>query len=192
VEELFRPSLVFEIAIALTEQSIETGSSTWSTALGTAVSRQRRYFDAAIPEAVDESSQAFAKLVAQRLLAMFGTVGREGLDPIVAKPKIPGFDWIDSGEGDFEIGSTIIEVKCTAKPFSANDLRQILVYGLLREIDTLERGGRRWEHAILLNPRRGTMLQVSMNELCTLSSGDSEICSVIQRFRQAVSSCWQP
>ena len=54
-----------------------------------------------------------ADWVGQNMAYMLGQVAKEneGKD-ICFSPRVPGYQWISSSEGDFSIGTKLIEIKC--------------------------------------------------------------------------------
>jgi hypothetical protein len=89
---------------------------------------------------------------------------------------IPGFQWIASGVGDFSVGSTLIEVKCTGKRFSSSDYRQILMYWILSYAAAIEGGTQEFSEGILLNPRLNFILRLPFKELTALlGAGRSKV-----------------
>ena len=105
---------------------------------------------------------------------------------IVLRPRIPGFEWISSGNGDFSIGHTLIEVKCAAKRFSSADYRQVAIYWLLSYAAAIEGRGEEWKHFVLLNPRNGEKVSMSYESfLAVISSGRTKV-DILQLFQSLV------
>lgn len=171
------PAMLFELAVALAEQMLSAASLDWESALHLALKRQRRHFDARVPISVEGVDRIVATQVAENLASMLAAVKQAGSDdPLVVAPPIPGYQWIASTVGDFSIGATLIEVKCTSRNFSSADFRQILIYWLLSYADALERGSAEWSRLTLMNPRHCTSLTLSSDELVRLlGSGRSKV-----------------
>lgn len=187
-EELVQASklqhaMLFELAVAAGEQSLAGKEDTdWEVALASAVRRQRRHFDAKLPDTLTTIDKEIASLVGENLALMLEDVG-EG-HAVEGSPPIPGYQWISSGNGDFASGSKLIEVKCAAKRFGASDYRQILIYWLLSYAASLEGKGDEWEIGVLLNPRRNEIVEVQFDALIeTVGAGRSKV-DVLELF------CW--
>lgn len=163
------PAMLFELAVALAEQLLSSAAVDWDSALATAVGRQRRHFDARVPAAIEAIDQGVAFQVAENLASMLraAVVQDQPLELAVA-PPIPGYQWIASSIGDFSVGATLIEVKCTGRNFSSADYRQVLMYWLLSYASALERGTSEWARVILMNPRRCFSLTMEADELVRL------------------------
>jgi hypothetical protein len=101
-------------------------------------------------------------------------------------PLIPGLGWVASGNGDFAIGLTLIEVKHTERNFGANDFRQVLMYWLLRYARTVENDGEIWSEVLLLNPRRNAALLVNYEHLLRSASASSNRVELVELLRSAV------
>ena len=72
-----------------------------------------------------------ADFVANNLLKMLRKIEKEdGFQKLKSRPFIPGYQWVASGQGDFSIGTKLIEVKCTGRHFSTSDYRQVIMYRL--------------------------------------------------------------
>lgn len=169
-------AMLFELAIAGGEQLLSGSKDIdWATCLATAVARQRQHFDAKIPESLNDQDKIAAARVAHNLAIMLGHLNPEGL-AIARSPAVPGYQWIASGVGDFAIGNLLIEVKCSSRPFTTADFRQVAMYWLLSYAAAIGQGRLEWTHAVLLNPRLNKMVQVSFDELIALvSAGRSKI-----------------
>lgn len=168
-------AMLFELAVAVGEQSLDAREQVdWEGALASAVARQRRYFDAKLPARLSAEDKAIAEHVGENLAIMIEDIAGDG--PIARSPVIPGYRWVSSGHGDFSCGSTIVEVKCTARPFGAADYRQVLMYWLLSYAASVEGRGAEWSNAILLNPRRAQLVSFSFDELvAAVGAGRSKV-----------------
>ncbi len=101
-------------------------------------------------------------------------------------PLIPGLGWIASGNGDFAIGSTLIEVKHIERNFGAGDFRQVLMYWLLRYARTIESDAAIWSDVLLLNPRRNAALLINFDQLLQAASASSNRVELLELLRFAV------
>ncbi|WP_213286004.1 hypothetical protein [Bradyrhizobium sp. sGM-13] len=144
-------AMLFEIAVAAAEQLINRQESIdWDVCLEVAVDRQRKHFDAVLPLSLSESDKAAALWVANNLFTMLSKFRSQAPDEkFECAPRIPGYQWIASGVGDFSVGATLIEIKCTSKHFSSSDYRQILMYWLLSYCAAIESGEPEWLRGVL-------------------------------------------
>lgn len=180
-ESRLQHAMLFEVAFAVGEQLLEGGEEVdWSAAIGAAVRRQRRHFDARIPDHLTEKDRVIANHVGENLCWMVEDVadGRS----IVRSPSIPGFQWIASGNGDFSFESCLIEVKCAARRFGASDYRQILIYWLLSYLAAVENRGVEWERGVLLNPRRNEIVEFRFDDLIAMVGGGRTKVDVLEHF----------
>lgn len=171
-------AMLFEIAVAAGEQLIEGSESIdLDKALVAAIRRQRRHFDAKLPKNLTDIDKTVAILVAENLAAMLEEVHADSSEEaLFLSPHIPGYQWISSGTGDFAIGSRLIEVKCTNKPFSSSDYRQIMMYWLLSYASSIEGGAPEWSDALLINPRLNKIVEVSFDEVIrVIGAGRSKV-----------------
>ncbi|WP_081695005.1 hypothetical protein [Bordetella trematum] len=150
--------------------------------------RQRVYFDAKIPQQLEPSDKATAEIVGSNLFRILSSMGNENRHPLVIAPQIPGLEWIGNGYGDFSLGRNLIEVKCTAKKFSAADYRQVAIYWILSYAAAVEGRGEEWESFCLLNPRSGQMVSMKFDYfLNILSSGRTKV-DTLKLFQSIISS----
>lgn len=171
-------AMLFELAVALAEQLLSRGGPPeWESAVALAVARQRRHFDARPPESIDGIDKTVALQVAENLTAMLKNVESQGSPrELVFAPAIPGYQWISSSVGDFSVGRTLIEVKCTSRNFSSADYRQILIYWLLSYAGAVEHGTVEWSQVVLMNPRLCTSVTIAFDELVRmLAAGRSKV-----------------
>jgi hypothetical protein len=171
-------AMLFEVAVAAAEQLVEGRRSVdWDTCLSTAVRRQREHFDAELPLALAAVDKRVSLLVARNLVAMLRQIQTQaGGQALVRAPWIPGYQWVASGVGDFSIGTTLIEVKCTNKRFSSSDYRQILMYWLLSYCAAIESGAPEWSEGILANPRLNLLVRFSFSEIISvIGAGRSKV-----------------
>src|SRR5207244_4509494 len=83
-------------------------------------------------------------------------------------PAIPGYQWVAPGVGDFAVGTTLIEVKCTNRRFVSADYRQILIYWLLSYSTAIESGKQEWSDGVLMNPRLNLMVRFAFKDIVSL------------------------
>lgn len=180
-ESTLQHAMLFELAFAAGEQCLDGADDVdWDKALASAVRRQRKHFDARLPDSISDTDKAIANYVGENLCWMLEDVAADRT--IVPSPAIPGFQWIASGNGDFSCGSTLVEVKCTSRRFGASDYRQILMYWLLSYAASIEGQGEEWETGVLLNPRRNQIVEFSFDELIsTVGAGRSKV-DVLELF----------
>lgn len=181
-------AMLFEIAVAAGQQLIE-GSDPLDLdrALGVAIDRQRRHFDAKLPGQLTAIDKTIAIRVAENLATMLEKVRTDaGKAALVCSPPIPGYQWIASGTGDFAIGSRLIEVKCTSKPFSSSDFRQVMMYWLLSYASSVEGRAPEWLDAVLINPRLNKIVEVSFDEMIKVTGAGRSKVDVLELFSSMV------
>lgn len=181
-------AMLFEISMARAESELRGGGvASWDECLEIASSRQRRHFDARIPEKLEPNDISVADHAAQNLVAMLASVRAQRPSAILEHaPLIPGLGWVASGNGDFALGSILIEVKHTARNFGASDFRQVLMYWLLKYARTVENDGQVWSDVMLLNPRRNAALLVNYDHLLRSASASSNRVELVELLRSAV------
>lgn len=179
--------MLFELGFAAGEMLISSRSVDWDSCVSRAIERQRRHFDARIPERIPDHDREVALRVGENLVEMLMELrGNNRAGAIALSPSIPGFQWIASGNGDFAIGETLIEVKCVARNFSAPDYRQIAMYWLLSYAAALESNQAEWSEGILLNPRNGRYVAFRFDEfLRIVSSGRTKV-DILELFASMV------
>ncbi|WP_321947873.1 hypothetical protein [Paraburkholderia sp. J10-1] len=181
-------AMLFELGYSVGER-ITTGTPIdWDECVDAALRRQQAFFDARLPGEIELCDKAVAAIVGANLAERLMEMSRERGLPLVLRPPIPGMEWIASGQGDFSVGHTLIEVKCTAKRFSASDYRQVAIYWLLSYAAAIEGRGNEWQDFVLLNPRSG--VEVSMPYAAFLSaigSGRAKV-DILQLFQSLVGS----
>jgi hypothetical protein len=182
-------AMLFEVAVAAAEQLLDQETSIdWDRCLNDAVERQREHFDAKLPDALSEVDKQISLRVAQSLLTMLMKFQSELNEPLVRAPKIPGYQWIASGAGDFSVGKTLIEVKCTNKHFSSSDYRQVLMYWLLSYCGAIENRNQEWSTAILANPRLNLFVKFSFDEIARITSGGRSKIELVEQFSAILGS----
>lgn len=171
-------AMLFEVAVAAGEDFIAGNDPVdWDICLKVAVDRQRRHFDAKLPDALSTTDKIVAQRVARNLVAMLNQIRAAGGDEeLIRSPNIPGYQWIASGVGDFSVGTRLIEVKCTNKHFSSSDYRQIVMYWLLGYASSVENGTPEWSDGILMNPRLNFIVKLPFDEIIrVIGAGRSKV-----------------
>jgi hypothetical protein len=88
-------------------------------------------------------------------------------DTIQFTPEIPGSGFLDRCKADISVGRTLYEIKTVTRNFSAHDLRQLFIYLALQRAT----GQPRWDRGGLMNPRRATVAEFSVDYLLFKLSG---------------------
>ncbi|WP_148714658.1 hypothetical protein [Chitinolyticbacter meiyuanensis] len=182
-------AMLFELGYVVGERLLEGEVVIdWPNCFAETLRRQRGYFDAKLPDQLSVLDQSLAETVGRNLADSMREMSRESGCSIVVRPKIPGLEWIASGYGDFALGNTLVEVKCTAKRFAAADYRQVAIYWLLSYAASIERNGAEWENFVLLNPRSGKKVVMKFEAfLSIVSSGRTKV-DILQLFQSHVGS----
>lgn len=181
-------AMMFELSMARAESQLRGGEvASWDACLAIASKRQKRHFDARIPERLEPADILVADHAARNLVTMMDSIRAQRSSSVLEhSPLIPGLGWVASGHGDFAIGSTLIEVKHTERNFGAGDFRQVLMYWLLRYARTVENNGDMWSDVLLLNPRRNAALLVNYDHLLRSASASSNRVELVELLRSAV------
>lgn len=181
-------SMIFELSVARAESELRGGAiPSWDECLTVASKRQRRHFDARIPDKLDPSDILVAEHAAGNLTSMINSIQAQNPFSILEHaPLIPGLGWIASGNGDFAISSTLIEIKHIERNFGASDFRQVLMYWLLRYAQTIENDTSIWSDVLLLNPRRNAALLVNFDDLLRSASDLSNRIELVELLRSVV------
>lgn len=181
-------AMLFEISMARAESELRGGdAASWDECLKVASSRQRRHFDACIPEKLEPNDISVADHAARNLVTMLDSVRAQKPSAILEHaPLIPGLGWVASGNGDFALGSTLVEVKHTGRNFGAGDFRQVLMYWLLRYARTVENDSQVWSDVLLLNPRRNAALLLNYDYLLRSASASSNRVELVELLRSVV------
>lgn len=181
-------AMLFEVAYARVEQILNNETAEkWDLCLKVALERQSKYFDAELPETLTENDIDVIRVTSNNLIATFRMLEKQKHLSIQSSPFIPGYQWISNGVGDFSIGNTLIEVKCTNKNFGSADFRQLLIYWLLSYSGSLEDKSQEWMKAILINPRLNKYIDIDFNELINFSAGGLSKLE-IYKFFEAIAS----
>ena len=181
-------AMLFELAYSVAENILRGETIDWLTCFKVTLDRQRTYFDAKLPDEFDEADKGVAELVGRNLADTLQRMSTSNGQPLVMRPSIPGFEWIASGNGDFALGESLVEVKCTAKCFSASDYRQVAIYWLLSYAAAIEGRGTEWKEFVLFNPRSGARVTFGFDKfLEVISSGRTKV-DILQLFQSLVGS----
>ncbi len=181
-------AMMFDLSMVRAESELRSGMpASWEECLAVASKRQRRHFDARIPEKLEPNDILIADQAACNLVAMLSSIQTQYPSDILEHaPFIPGLGWVASGNGDFAIGSTLIEVKHIERNFGAADFRQVLMYWLLRYAQTIENDTVIWSNVLFLNPRRNAALLVNYNDLLRSASGLMTRIELVELLRSVV------
>ncbi|WP_299680565.1 hypothetical protein [uncultured Roseobacter sp.] len=183
-----RRAMLFELSVARAEKVL-TGEDnpSWDEVLDIAVERQKKHFDAKIPDTLIQRDKDLASHTAQNLVAMLRNVeDQHPASSLSIAPSIPGLGWIASGHGDFALGNILIEVKHTDRNFMARDFRQVLMYWLLKYSATVERGDEVWTECLFLNPRRNSGLLFNFDNVLHSASASSNRVELLELLRSVV------
>jgi hypothetical protein len=181
-------AMLFELSIARAEVILTGGDEpSWEVCLQVASERQRRHYDAKVPDKLEQCDMDIATHAAQNLVTMLNKVQSQRPDAqLEQSPFVPGLGWIASGVGDFCLGSTLIEVKHTDRNFVSGDFRQVLMYWLLKYAEAIENNGEVWSEVLLLNPRRNSALLVNFDYLLRSASANSSRVELFELLRSIV------
>lgn len=163
-------AMLFELGFAVGEMLVTSGIVDFESCIQRATQRQRRYFDARLPDEIPDGDRQVAMKVGENLASMLMELRETRLGAIIVAPSIPGFQWIASGSGDFSINESLIEVKCSARNFSAPDYRQLTMYWLLSYARAIESDGAVWTEGVLLNPRSAKYVIFRFDDLLRIVS----------------------
>ena len=114
-------------------------------------------------EELDAAGELFRRL-SSFFTEMFG---RE----LIVRPIFPGCGFIDRSEGDVIYDDTLFEVKTVERNFRASDVKQLITYAALNsksESYSIRGIG-------IYNPKRGTKIVLSLDDVCMEISGVSAI-----------------
>jgi hypothetical protein len=179
-------AMLFELGFAVGETLLAGNVIDWNFCLGIAIARQRRHFDAVLPDRITATDQQVAEQVGRNMASMTKTLSAQrGVPPRIG-PNVPGFQWISSGQGDLSIGSSLIEVKCSKRSFSASDYRQLVMYWLLSFAASVETDSVEWTEGVLLNPRNGLQVQFDFGEFLHIISAGRTKVDILQLFTSLV------
>lgn len=180
-------SMLFELSYTVGESLLlGTPAIDWDQCFAEALKRQSVYFDAQLPGQLCRADKVIAETVGRNLWRSLSDWSRMRNEPLVIRPVIPGFEWISNGQGDFSLGSTLIEIKNTVKRFSSADYRQVAIYWLLSYASAIEGRGEEWQDLILFNARSGEQVSMTYDAfLKVISSGRTKV-EILQHFQALV------
>lgn len=182
-------AMLFELGCTVGETLLKGKASIdWQSCFAETLRRQRAYFDAKLPDRLTAWDQALAETVGKNIADSMTEMSRASGHPTVIRPRIPGLEWIASGYGDFAIGSTLVEVKCSVKRFSSADYRQVAIYWLLSYAASIEGRKAEWEDFVLLNPRSGGKVSMKFNTFLSIISGGRTKVDILLLFQTLLGS----
>lgn len=182
-------AMLFELGYTVGERLLEGKTNIdWPSCFAETLRRQRVYFDAQLPDRLAAGDQFLAETVGKNLANAMTEMSRSTGLPIVVRPRIPGMEWIANGCGDFALGDSLVEVKCTAKRFSSADYRQIAIYWLLSFAASIESRGEEWQNFILLNPRSGVKVSMKFDAFLSIVSCGRTKVEILQLFQSLIGS----
>ncbi|WP_299324048.1 hypothetical protein [Parasphingopyxis sp.] len=181
-------AMLFELSMVRAENLLDGNDAPdWDSCLRTASERQRRHYDAELPNKLSQADQDVATLAADNLVAMITAIRANYPDErLEHSPAVPGLGWIASGNGDLSLGPLLIEVKHTNRNFISGDFRQTLMYWLLKYANVIENDDDIWSELLLLNPRRNTALSVRFDYLLDSASSSSTRVELVELLRSIV------
>jgi hypothetical protein len=185
-ESKLNKAMLFELGFTVGEKLLAGNSIDWDDCLRIAIARQKRYFDAQVPSELTKLDKQVAEMTGRNIATMIKELAAERNHPIRPTPAVPGFQWISSGHGDFEIGPTLIEVKCSSGNFSAPDYRQVVMYWLLSFAASVENNRAEWSEGILLNPRSAKYVAFKLDDFLRVISGGRTKVEILQLFSSMV------
>lgn len=181
-------AMLFEVATARAEKMIfDKSSMDWENCINLAWKRQRRYYDAKLPDGFLEIDKLVASQAAENLVQiLINLVDKQNKEYFINAPTIPGYQWIASGNGDFAIDKMLIEVKFINKNFGSADYRQVLMYWLLSYASMIEHDTKEWTSCALINPRLNKVLIFQFDELITACSAGRSKIELLELFSSMV------
>ena len=181
-------AMLFQLAYARGEQILNgLSEANWDDALSVAIRRQRHHFDAQLPDEILPIDIEAAEWVASNLAAILHHMQSNVPEyKLIHSPEVTGYQWITSGEGDFSLGSTLIEVKCTNRHFGSADYRQVLMYWLLSYASAIEHDTLEWKNITLLNPRNNYVAELSFDEIIEVTAAGKSKVEILELFSSMV------
>lgn len=177
VFEVFYDSVRQGQSCAELAQSIDTLSPPWRRAVET-VSRLRVLNALPIP-VPDSISHLYIQALARRYDAFkLLDICEHGLE---ISPELPGCGVLGVCAADISAGSTLVEIKTVDRNFSSKDIRQVLIYLALDYCS----GIKRWNKAVMFNPRRAFVVSFSPAEFVSYISAGKPfgvVCREIEDF----------
>lgn len=187
-ESRLKRAMLFELATIRAEQILDgKGDPSWDECLALAAERQRRHYDAVIPDHLEHHDMQVAAHAANNLVFMLQELkASHAAAQLQRSPFIRGLGWIASGVGDFSLGETLIEVKHTDRNFVAGDFRQVLMYWILKYAAAIEGSEEVWADFVLLNPRRNVALKINFDFLLYSASASASRVEIFELLRSIV------
>ncbi|WP_337058283.1 hypothetical protein [Pseudomonas sp. USHLN015] len=190
LESRLQKAMLFEVAMVVAESRLKGEVFPgWDQMLVRATNKQRFFYDADLPLTLSEPDRKVATMVAEGLvhsLNYYAVLKGVDFGGLKISPKIPGFNWIASGVGDFSLGDSLIEVKCSGKNFSSADYRQVLMYWILSYLYALETGAEYWRVCVIINPRLNRMLEIDFDDLLGFMSPWGSKIELLEAFRASI------
>lgn len=84
------------------------------------------------------------------------------------RPCLKGFGFISDLEGDISIDNTLYEIKTVKRKFRTSDLKQLIVYLALQQVDDSKES---WVYAGLYNPRTGAYCKFNVTSFVSSITG---------------------
>ena len=187
-ESQLQKAMLFELAMARAERLLAGDEEpSWGDCLQVAAKRQRRHYDARIPDELEQCDMDVANHAANNLVTMLhGVQSQHPGAQLERSPAIPGLGWIASGVGDFSLGRILIEVKHTDRNFISGDFRQVLMYWLLKYAASIQNSSEIWSDFLLLNPRRNSALLVNYDYLLRSASANCNRVELFELLRSII------
>jgi hypothetical protein len=159
----------------LNEVGFELAKLGWSGSSNVSESTRQAAYDAGAKALLEIESKANvepltdlewaeSEFVAERL-TMF--CSRWPRDEVTFAPPVRGCGFVDSRAADLSVGPVLMEVKAGDRNFRSTDLRQVLTYAALLNLETPGRVSK----VCLVNPRRGVFYIAESNDLCLAAGG---------------------
>ena len=180
-------SLLFEISYEIGEFLLLSGKEpNFDQCIERAVARQKKHFDFVSPESIPSKELELAKLVGENLNDALSFRACYKSLKLTSSPIIPGFQWISSTNGDFALGTELVEVKCSRRNFGSADYRQLLIYWLMSYLGKIEGKCEEWSSGLLINPRRNTQVEFDFPHLIKIVSGGKTEIEIIELFKHII------
>lgn len=115
-------------------------------------------------EQLSETEWEEAVFLADRLVLFSNRWPR---DSVIFAPPIRGCGFVDGKAADLMVGTTVMEVKAGDRNFLSTDLRQVIVYAALLNLENPDRIA----EVCVVNPRRGVFYAANCNDVCMAAGG---------------------
>lgn len=185
---ILKRAMLFEISFARGEQLLNGKTNAdWDDCMKVATQRQRRHFDAKLPDALLDADTVVADWVGKNLADMLAQIqASASAEKLISAPEVSGYQWIASGVGDFSVGPKLIEVKCTNRNFGSADYRQVLMYWLLSYASAIEHDAPEWTSCVLLNPRLNHVVEIPFNDIIGVTAAGRSKVEILELFSSIV------